>query len=209
MKLNTKTGYVPLAAVCMLASPISSMSAEEKCDAIDGIKEYLEQKPVTEFSDRYLKVSSISCTQEELLKHIAENPVEIKAFRNGNKTIITTYCGVYILENRLLKPVIVTMIPEMCVQALMKCAVMEQPFPVELLEVWTTDVNNTELSKTLYGKIRKIYYEKFPFNITLVRNVTQEVLFGSIFQTYSKPTFLSRGQEDTWKQSLWNEFSKN
>lgn len=207
MKLNTKTGYVPLAAVCMMSSPLSSMTAEEKCDAIDGIKEYLEQPPAKAFSDRYLKVSSINCTQEELLKHIAENPVEIKSHRNGNKTIITTYCGVYILEDRMLKPVIVAMIPEMCVQALMKCAVMEQPFPVELLEVWTTP--DSEISKTLYGKIRKIYYEKFPFNTTLVRAVSQEVLFGSIFQTYSKPIFLSRGQEDTWKQSIWNEFSKN
>jgi len=209
MKLNTKTGYVPLAAVCMLQAPLSTFSMEEKCDAIDGIKEYLQQKPATEFTDKYLKTSSANVTQEELLKTIAENPVEIRAFRNGNKTIITSYCGVYILEDRLLKPVIVTMIPEICVEGLMKCSIMEKPFPVDLLEVWTTDLHNTALSKTLYGKIRKIYYEKFPFNVTLVRNLSPEVLFNSVFQTYSKPVFLSRGQEDTWKQSIWNEYSKN
>jgi hypothetical protein len=206
MKLNTKTGYVPLAAVCMLQAPISSFTMEEKCEAIDGIKEYLEQKPATEFSDKYLRTSSVNVTQEELLKNITENPVEIRAYRNSNKTFITSYCGVYLLEARLLKPIIVTMIPEMLVPSLMKCSIMEQPFPVDLLEVWTTA--DLDISKTLYGKIRRVFYEKFPFDVTLVRVVSKEMLFNSLFQTYSKPVFLSRSQEEAWKKSLWDEFKK-
>jgi len=56
MKLNTKTGYVPISHVCMLQAPLSTFSIEEKCDAIDSIKEYLQQKPATELLISILKL---------------------------------------------------------------------------------------------------------------------------------------------------------